>query len=91
MVLIFIPQLLYLGVAFTIFASFMTWTSSSRRHGSQPATHEHLQNIVDLVDEWSPTVYWGHKSDDGEICHAGTVDHPLPEVMIDRLYSGEKK
>lgn len=32
-------------------------------------------------------LYWGHKSGNhGEICHAGTADHPLPDIHPDEIY-----
>ncbi|KAK3679693.1 hypothetical protein LTR78_000069 [Recurvomyces mirabilis] len=38
------------------------------------------QTIVDLVDDWSATLHWGHKNDGYQAAHAGTSQFPLPDV-----------
>ncbi|KAJ7607737.1 hypothetical protein FB45DRAFT_1131083 [Roridomyces roridus] len=38
----------------------------------QPAVFGHIQTLVNLVDDRSPVMYWGHKIG-GEVCHAGEV------------------
>ncbi|KAG2053457.1 hypothetical protein BDR06DRAFT_972255 [Suillus hirtellus] len=32
-------------------------------HGPQPAAYGHLQMLANLMDEWSPVMWWGHKED----------------------------
>ncbi|KAK6434404.1 hypothetical protein LTR95_009408 [Oleoguttula sp. CCFEE 5521] len=71
------------------FASFMTYLSLAKPLGTQPATFGHVQTILDLVDEWHPTIYWGHKGENDGICHAGTSAHKLPGVRWNGLYSGD--
>lgn len=53
-------------------ANLITLIARYRPRGPQPATYGHIQTLADLVDEWSPTRYWGHKSGDPLECHAGT-------------------
>ncbi|KAG1816259.1 hypothetical protein EV424DRAFT_1540782 [Suillus variegatus] len=48
----------------------------------------HVQTLANLVDEWSPVMWWGHKEDGIPYCHAGTSDHPLPDVKMDCVYAG---
>ncbi|KIM76071.1 hypothetical protein PILCRDRAFT_78201 [Piloderma croceum F 1598] len=45
--------------------------SVRRPQGPQPAAYGHLQTLANLVDEWSPTMWWGHKADGEVIFHAG--------------------
>ncbi|KZT21951.1 hypothetical protein NEOLEDRAFT_718243 [Neolentinus lepideus HHB14362 ss-1] len=56
-----------------------------RPTGYQPVTYGHLQTLINLVDEWSPVMYWGHKYT-SEICHAGTSTLKLPPVNPDYWY-----
>ncbi|KAG0698872.1 hypothetical protein DFH29DRAFT_1017075 [Suillus ampliporus] len=55
---------------------------------AQPAAYGHLQTLANLVDEWSPVMWWGHKEDGVPYCHAGTSDHSLPDVKMDCVYAG---
>ncbi|KAG1878627.1 hypothetical protein C8R48DRAFT_687564, partial [Suillus tomentosus] len=77
-----------LCIALFILACFFTFISLRRPHGPQPAAYGHLQTLANLVDEWSPVMWWGHKEDGIPYCHAGTSDHPLPDVKIDCVYAG---
>ncbi|KAJ8580438.1 hypothetical protein M405DRAFT_886122 [Rhizopogon salebrosus TDB-379] len=49
---------------------------------AQLAAYGHLQTLTNLVDEWSPVMWWGHKEDGVPYCHAGTSDHLLPPVKM---------
>lgn len=79
-------QTIYLAMLATICASTVTFVSARRPKGPQPAAYGHLQTLVDLVDDWSATIYWGHKAD-GWPCHAGTAPHELPQVRMDVMYA----
>lgn len=85
----FVPQLVYLTIAWVFFLAFITFVAFQKPKGPLPATYGHIQTLADLVDEWSENMHWGHKSEgeDG-ICHAGTSKDQLPEVRMDSLYKG---
>ncbi|KAG2127733.1 uncharacterized protein EDB93DRAFT_1332623 [Suillus bovinus] len=87
-VVMFTSQILNLCIALLIFASFFTFIALRRPYGPQPAAYGHLQTLANLVDEWSPVMLWGHKEDGIPYCHAGTSDHPLPDVKMDCVYAG---
>jgi hypothetical protein len=71
-----------------IFACLFTFVALRRPRGPQPAAYGHVQTLANLVDEWSPVMWWGHKEDGIPYCHAGTSDHPLPDVKMDCVYAG---
>ncbi|KAG0696723.1 hypothetical protein DFH29DRAFT_1004319 [Suillus ampliporus] len=77
-----------LCIALFILACFFTLVALRRPRGPQPATYGHLQTLANLVDEWSPVMWWGHKEDGIPYCHAGTSDHSLPDVKMDCIYAG---
>ncbi|KAH7916722.1 hypothetical protein BJ138DRAFT_1074648 [Hygrophoropsis aurantiaca] len=81
-------QIWYLAIALFVFALGMTIVALRRPHGPQPAAYGHIQTLANLVDEWYPTMWWGHKEDGAPYCHAGTSDHPLPPVKMNRIYAG---
>ncbi|KAG1858948.1 hypothetical protein DFJ58DRAFT_726412 [Suillus subalutaceus] len=81
-------QIWNLCIALFIFACFFTFVALHQPRGPQPAAYGHLQTLANLVDEWSPVMWWGHKEDGIPYCHAGTGDHPLPDVNMDRVYAG---
>ncbi|KAG1756113.1 hypothetical protein EDB19DRAFT_1902286 [Suillus lakei] len=81
-------QIWNLCIALAIFACLFTLIALRRPRGPQPATYGHLQTLANLVDEWSPVMWWGHKEDIIPYCHAGTSDHPLPDVKMDCVYAG---
>ncbi|KIK42765.1 hypothetical protein CY34DRAFT_755321 [Suillus luteus UH-Slu-Lm8-n1] len=81
-------QIWNLCIALFIFACFFTFVALRRPRGPQPASYGHLQTLANLVDEWSPVMWWGHKEDGIPYCHAGTSDHPLPDVKMDCVYAG---
>ncbi|KAG1756123.1 hypothetical protein EDB19DRAFT_453089 [Suillus lakei] len=85
---IFSAHIWNLCFALFIFACFFTLVSLRRPRGPQPATYGHLQTLANLVDEWSPVMWWGHKADESPYCHAGTSDHPLPHVKMNCVYAG---
>ncbi|KAJ8587781.1 hypothetical protein M405DRAFT_863473 [Rhizopogon salebrosus TDB-379] len=77
-----------LCIALFIFACFFTVVTFFRPRGPQPAAYGHLQTLANLVDEWSPVMWWGHKEDGVPYCHAGTSGHLLPPVKMDCIYAG---
>ncbi|KIK42761.1 hypothetical protein CY34DRAFT_12187 [Suillus luteus UH-Slu-Lm8-n1] len=81
-------QIWNLCIALLIFACFFTFVALRRPRGPQPAAYGHVQTLANLVDEWSPVMWWGHKEDGIPYCHAGTSDHPLPDVKMDCVYAG---
>lgn len=83
-------QIWNLCIALLIFACFFTLVSLRRPHGPQPAAYGHLQTLANLVDEWSPVMWWGHKEDAIPYCHAGTSDHSLLAVKMDCIYAGSR-
>ncbi|KAG2070258.1 hypothetical protein BDR04DRAFT_1100490 [Suillus decipiens] len=87
-VLMFTAQIWNLCIMLFIFACFFTFIALCRLRGPQPATYGHVQTLANLVDEWSPVMWWGHKEDGIPYCHAGTSDHPLPDVKMDCTYAG---
>jgi hypothetical protein len=67
-------QIWNLAIVLTFFSLACTFTANRRPRGPQPATYGDLQTLANLVDEWSPTMWWGHKEDRILICHAGTCN-----------------
>ncbi|KAG2159079.1 uncharacterized protein EDB93DRAFT_1117952 [Suillus bovinus] len=88
LVTMYTAQIWNLCIALFIFSSFFTFIALRRPCGPQPAAYGHLQTLANLVDEWSPVMWWGHKEDGIPYCHAGTSDHPLPDVKMDCVYAG---
>ncbi|KAG1807979.1 uncharacterized protein BJ212DRAFT_1485256 [Suillus subaureus] len=88
LVYMYTAQIWNLCIALFIFACFFTFVALRRPRGPQPAAYGHVQTLANLVDEWSPVMWWGHKEDGIPYCHAGTSDHPLPDVKMDRVYAG---
>ncbi|KAG1847552.1 hypothetical protein DFJ58DRAFT_730160 [Suillus subalutaceus] len=87
-VFMFTAQIWNLCIALFTFACFFTFVALRRPRGPQPAAYGHVQTLANLVDEWSPVMWWGHKEDGIPYCHAGTSDHPLPDVKMDCVYAG---
>ncbi|KAG2071889.1 hypothetical protein BDR04DRAFT_1117339 [Suillus decipiens] len=87
-VVMYTAQIWNLCIALFIFACFFTFVALRRPRGPQPAAYGHVQTLANLVDEWSPVMWWGHKEDGIPYCHAGTSDHPLPDVKMDCVYAG---
>ncbi|OJD31827.1 e3 ubiquitin-protein ligase upl4 [Diplodia corticola] len=77
-----------LAGAVAALAAYVTALSVWRPKGPQPAAYGHIQTLTDLIDEWSPVLYWGHKVS-GPICHAGTSSRPMADIEMDQLYAGE--
>lgn len=73
-------QMIYLACLAGLCALYITYISARRPQGSQPAAYGHLQTLVDLIDEWHAVLYWGHKEDYHQVCHAGTSGSPLSRV-----------
>ncbi|KAG1863670.1 hypothetical protein F4604DRAFT_1586942 [Suillus subluteus] len=100
----YVAQIWNLCIALFVIACFFTLFSLHRPRGPQPATYGHIQTLANLVDEWSPVMWWGHKQGQIPYCHAGMVltclrgssiegfagtsDHPLPDVKMDSVYAG---
>jgi hypothetical protein len=68
-----IEQIWNLCLALFIFACFFTLVALYRPRSPQPVVYGHLQTLANLVDEWSPVMWWGHKEDGIPYCHAGMV------------------
>ncbi|KAG2048067.1 hypothetical protein BDR06DRAFT_896175 [Suillus hirtellus] len=64
-------QIWNLCIALVIFACFLTFVALRRPYGPQPAAYGHVQTLANLVDEWLPVMWWGHKEDGIPYCHAG--------------------
>ncbi|KAG2033203.1 hypothetical protein BDR03DRAFT_968241, partial [Suillus americanus] len=62
-------------IALFIFACFFTFVALHRPRGPQPAAYGHVQTLANLEDGIP-------------YCHAGTSDHPLPDVKMDCVYAG---
>ncbi|KAG1902887.1 uncharacterized protein F5891DRAFT_1171854 [Suillus fuscotomentosus] len=88
LIYMYTAQIWNLCIALFILASFFTFVVLRRPCGPQPAAYGHLQTLANLVDEWAPVMWWGHKEDGIPYCHAGTSDHPLPDVKMDCVYAG---
>ncbi|KAG1859011.1 hypothetical protein DFJ58DRAFT_726471 [Suillus subalutaceus] len=82
------PQIWNLCIALFMFVYLITSVARYRPRGPQPAASGHLQTLANLVDEWYPVMWWGHKEDGIPYCHAGTSDHPLPLVKMDCVCAG---
>ncbi|KZP23090.1 hypothetical protein FIBSPDRAFT_466963 [Athelia psychrophila] len=86
-------QVWYLSAVLVCFATITTLIAIYKPRGPQPAAYGHFQTLADLIDEWHPVLYWGHKSGQDDhhlVCHAGTSDKPLLQpVQMDREYAGE--
>ncbi|KAH7922740.1 hypothetical protein BV22DRAFT_637019 [Leucogyrophana mollusca] len=81
-------QIWNLAMALLVFAVGCTVVALRQPRGPQPAAYGHIQTLANLIDEWSPTMWWGHKEDGIPYCHAGTSDHQLPEVKMGSIYAG---
>lgn len=87
------PQILYMSLCLVLIAGFGTWLCFAKPSGPQPAAYGHIQTLVDLVDQWSPDLFWGDKakasSADG-VRHAGTASEGslVGEIDMDAWYAG---
>ena len=91
-VLMRVPHLTYLTSLWLVLVAFAIFLSARLPEGPLPASYGHLQTIVDVVDEWTPKMYWGDKGarefeESGNIRHAGTSDLRLDGLYMDMLYS----
>ncbi|KAI9575023.1 hypothetical protein HD554DRAFT_2234553 [Boletus coccyginus] len=80
-------QVLNYSVALLVFSLALTVIVVHRPKGPQPAAYGHVQTLANLIDEWSPTMWWGRKDGKYRYRHAGTSDCPLPKVDMDALYA----
>lgn len=82
------PQILYLSMGLTVLASFGTYLCFRKPRGPQPTTFGHVQTIVDLVDEWHPHLFWGHKGVRASgTCYAGTGRVSLERIRMNSRYA----
>ncbi|KAJ8581878.1 hypothetical protein M405DRAFT_923313, partial [Rhizopogon salebrosus TDB-379] len=63
--------------------------ATNRRDGPQPAAYGHLQTLANLVDEWSPVMWWGHKEDGVPYCHAGICLFGYEDDVLTLLHRDE--
>ncbi|KAG1857301.1 hypothetical protein C8R48DRAFT_659596 [Suillus tomentosus] len=75
LIFMYTAQIWNLCIALFIVACVFTFIALRRPSGPQPAAYGHLQTLADLVDEWSPVMWWGHKADGIPYCHAGRYLH----------------
>ncbi|KIJ70408.1 hypothetical protein HYDPIDRAFT_23519 [Hydnomerulius pinastri MD-312] len=80
-------QILNFAGALFIFSLSFTIIAFCRPKGPQPAAYGHVQTLANLIDEWSPTMWWGQKSGGFPFRHAGTSDYCLPKVDMNMLYA----
>ncbi|KAF8121354.1 hypothetical protein EV363DRAFT_1186472 [Boletus edulis] len=80
-------QIVNYSVALLIFSLSITVIVLYRPKGPQPAAYGHVQTLANLIDEWSPTMWWGHKEKGFPFYHAGTSDCRLPKVDMNALYA----
>ncbi|KAI6165052.1 hypothetical protein EDD17DRAFT_1473507 [Pisolithus thermaeus] len=64
-------QIFNLTGALFLIASTFTVVSIVGRSGPQPAAYGHIQTLANLIDKWSPVMWWGHKSRGLPYYHAG--------------------
>jgi hypothetical protein len=84
-----VEQVWNLCIELFIFAHFFTLVAFYRPRGSQPAAYGHLRTLANLVGEWSPVMWWGHKGDGIPYCHAGMTLVWLGGWRIDALKQGQ--
>jgi hypothetical protein len=87
------PQLLYLAIGSVLLATLVIVVALQRPKGNQPATYDHLQTLVDLVDDWHLLIFWGDKGLAGvpyasDTRHAGTSALPLCKIVTGAHYLG---
>ncbi|KAG6333761.1 hypothetical protein ID866_5323 [Astraeus odoratus] len=82
-------QIMNLTAVLFIFSLILTIVALYSPRGPQPAAYGHVQTLANLVDEWSPVMWWGDKTGSvwTQVRHAGTHDSPLPLVQMDGLYA----
>lgn len=80
-------QIFNLTGALFVVALIFTIVSIVGRSGPQPAAYGHIQTLANLIDDWSPVMWWGHKISGLPYHHAGTDSRPLKEVMINQWYA----
>ncbi|KAG8218323.1 hypothetical protein J3R82DRAFT_3937 [Butyriboletus roseoflavus] len=76
-------QILNYAAALLIPSLAFTVIVLCRPGGPQPAAYGHVQTLANLIDEWSTTMWWGHKNGGFPYHHAGElVCPPLPLVSL---------
>jgi hypothetical protein len=76
-------QMVYLMILVAVLSILMLIVATRKPKGPQPAAFGHLKIIADVIDEWSPVMFWGDKSNG----HAGMSSVPLENIHMDLLYS----
>lgn len=69
-------QILNYSGALLIFSLTITAVVLYQPKGPQPAAYGHVQTLANLIDEWSPTMWWGHKDGGYPYRHAGELCSP---------------
>ncbi|KAI6105403.1 hypothetical protein F5141DRAFT_1006815, partial [Pisolithus sp. B1] len=64
-------QIFNLTGALFLIAFIFTVVSIVGRSGPQPAAYGHIQTLANLIDKWSPVMWWGHKTGGLPYYHAG--------------------
>lgn len=64
-------QILNYSVALSVFTLTLTVIVLWRPKGPQPAAYGHVQTLANVIDEWSATMWWGHKHAGFLYSHAG--------------------
>ncbi|KAL4075680.1 hypothetical protein V8B97DRAFT_2032240 [Scleroderma yunnanense] len=66
-------QILNLAAVLFIFSLTFTFVAYHWPEGAQPAAYGHIQTLANLIDEWSPVMWWGDKpaSNWSHFRHAG--------------------
>lgn len=69
-----------------IFSLTLTVVVLRQPKGPQPAAYGHVQTLANLIDEWSPTMWWGHKKNGYTFYHAGEcLGRSFALSVVDRL------
>jgi hypothetical protein len=87
------PQIFYFSAFSAVTAIFGTYLAFRRPYGCLPATYGHIQTIADIIDDWAPCMFWGHKDGQNvyQVSYAGTSTKELPGVYPNRLYGGVRQ
>jgi hypothetical protein len=88
-----VPHIPYLTILWAFLIGFAVLVGLHRPKGALPASYGHLRTVMDIVDEWSPKMYWGDKGGSGGedgVRHSGTRDNPLLDVDMSAFYSGSE-
>ncbi|KAJ5369100.1 uncharacterized protein N7496_008860 [Penicillium cataractarum] len=88
-VVMFAPQITYLAVLWALFMGFVWFVSCQKPAGYLPATYGHIKTVVELVDEWHPSMFWGDKgAGENGSRHPGTAGCRLQPIEPSAPYMG---